>query len=567
MPVPLDEAVVSYGSLALLFLAVVLSILVVTRYSDGRSLFAPLRERFVLGIPWGTVIVIAAVYAFFYLVQGGGRDGGPLVTAFRSWSFWYPQGLFASSFSHASHSHLIGNLLGTLAFAPVVEYAWGHYPSTESSTRIEAWKVRFFGTPAGRITVFVAGVFLAGILGAMFVPGAIIGFSGVVFALAGFALVARPLLAVGAILALQAIRLFRRSLLDPLLFATAEPRFVSPSWADTALQGHLFGLLLGALAAVWVLRRRKTQPKLRYIWFAVLVFAVTRSMYAIYWYRGADQFVLYQALGTAGVLALASLVALAALPDNRPLSKRLGTCPQLRTVAAALLVVALVLLGVSGAVYNAVSVSPGDEMDDGIEIEDYTVAYVTDVEDQYIGAVEVPYLWDGLSVNVSGVVVASDERNAWALERSSNRLAFDGQATIPVGGATWRETVSVDRTEWSFVDGNGTYQVYGTVGEREGWSLLHQDSPAVADLTLSSHNLSIEPATVTDTATERLEPTPQAYELVVTRNDSVVATEPIPPHNESISVADLTFERIENDLVAKTDGTRIRLAEYRTEGR
>lgn len=540
MPLAAGDPLLDALSLLALLAAVALSVVVIRRYSDRDALLEPLRERFVFGIPWGTLVVVGFLYAFYYLVQGGGADGGPITTAFRSWSLFYPLGLLFSSFAHASESHLIGNLLGTAAFAPIVEYAWGHYPG-EDGARTSALLER----PAGRIAAFVGIVLLVGLAGSLFVPGAVIGFSGVVFAMAGFALVARPVLTVFAILGVQALRLLWSALLDPVVTATARPRFVSPSWADIALQGHLFGLLVGVLLAVALLRIRDERPDLLYIWFATLVFAVTRSMYAVYWYLGADSFVLYRALGTAGVFFLASVVGLAVYADRTPASRLRISSGQ---AAVAIVVVIVSMVAVSGLAYNVSSVSPGPDVEDGMTVGDYRVAYVEDVEDQYISSVTIPFL-GGLSTEVSGVVVASDSRNAWELARSKRRLAFDGGATIPVGGATWRETVYVNRTAWSLLGKNTTYKVYASQGDADR-ELLYAADPAEAALTLNHSRVAIAPTT-------------DFYEIVLTRNGSEIGTAPVPAAGSSVTVANITFAREGRELFARHDGTAVRLAEFK----
>jgi len=493
----------------------------------------PLRERFVLGVPWGTATVLVGLVAVYYLVQGGGTDSGPVVQGFRSWSLWYPQGTLLSSFAHASESHLTGNAFGTLTFAPVVEYAWRHYP--DGSARIQH--------PAARVGAFVLGVVAVGIAGALFVPGAIIGFSGVVFALAGFALVVRPLVAVLALLGIRVVRLLYRAFTDPVVTAEARPRFVSPSWADTALQGHLFGVLVGVLLAVALLGLRDRRPDIRHVLFGALVFAVARSLYAIYWFLGADEFVLFQAAGAAGVVLFATLVALAAGPrDWRP-----GAGPPPATVAVGLLGVVVAALAVSGLVFSLVLVSPGDEVQNGIEVRDYTVAYVDGAQDQYVSALEVPGLGSPLSATQSGVVVASDRRNAWGLDSSAGELAFEGATTVTVGGLTWRETVYVDRTEWSFLDGNSTFRVEGYHDER--WQVLHTASPAVADSRINGTTVSIAA-------------TPEGYSLALERNNATVFSSPVPEDNETVVGENITFERESDNLFARFGNTDLRIAKF-----
>lgn len=541
MALAFEHPLVELTSLLVLVGALVVAAVLITRYS-GHDLLSPVRERFVLGVPWGTVTVIAGLYLIYYLVQGAGGEGGPIVEGFRSWSLWYPQGTIFSSFTHAGDGHIRGNVYGTIAFAPIAEYAWRHYP--EDGARIT--------TPVARIGAFVGAIVLVGLAGSLFVPGAIIGFSGVVFALAGFALVVRPLLAVGAMLAIQVVRLVVDALFDPVVIAASQPQFVSPSWANTALQGHLFGVLVGVLLAVALFGLRGESPDIRYVFFAALVFAVTRSLWAVYWFLGADEFVLFQAAGVAGVVVFATLVAFATRPAGTRLRSRIGPAIPVRAIAIILLGGVIVVLATSGLVYSIVTVSPGEDLDGGVEVNDYTVAYVDDVEDQYIGAVEIPGIGSPLSTNVSGVVVASDQRNAWGLAISSSQLAFDGEATVPVGDATWRESVHIDRTEWSFVDGNSTYRV---VADHDGGHLLHTDSPAEGNATLDDTVVSIEA-------------TDAGYDLL-TRQTGSDTTDRMSmlESNETADLGGLTFERVENDLFVSYDETELRLAEFNRSNR
>lgn len=532
MTLGVNDALLGSASLVALVAALALAVAVLVRSTTAGRL-DPLRERFVLGVPWGTATVVAVLAVVYYLIQGGGSNGGPVVQGFRSWSLWYPQGVVFSSFAHASESHLTGNVFGTLAFAPIAEYAWRHHPG--KSARIQ--------NPYARIGVFVLGVIAVGIAGALFVPGAVIGFSGVVFALAGFALVVRPLATVLAILGVRVARLLYRALTDPVVTAEARPRFVSPSWADIALQGHLFGVLVGILLAVALLRLRESRPDLRYVFFAALVFAVVRSLYAIYWFLGSDEFVLFRAAGVAGVLLFATLVVLATRPpDWRP-----SVGPPPATVAAGLLAVAVALLAVSGLAFSLVFVSPGEDLEDGIDVRDYRVAYVDGAQDQYVSAIEIPGLGSPLSATQSGVVVASDRRNAWGLDVSAGRLAFDGDATVVVGDATWRETVYVDRTQWSFLDGNTTFRVEAFHDDR--WHLLHTASPAVGNARIDGTNVSIAA-------------TPEGYDLLAERNSAPIFRGPIPENNETVAVGSLTFERENNSLSVRYDDTELRIAEF-----
>jgi membrane associated rhomboid family serine protease len=542
-----DDALVRIVSRVGLIGALLLSLVVVTRFSDDGSLLAPLRKRFVLGVPWGTVIVILLVYAVYRVVQGGGEPGGPIVVGFRSWSLWYPQGLLLSSFSHSSESHLIGNLLGTVAFAPIVEYAWSHYPRQRGSQSFSSWRTN----PFVRIGVVVVATVLVGIGGALFVPGAVIGFSGVVFAFAGFALVTRPITTVLAILGIQVVSLVRRAFVDPWSVAVAQPEFSLPSGANTALQGHLFGLFVGIVLAVAVVRYRGQWPKLRHIWFAVLVFAVSRSMHAVYWFLSADEFVFFRALGTAGVLVMASLVALAALSRDRPLVARIDL--PVRTAAVGLLLAVVCALALVAVPYNLAPVTPGDATADGIQVRDYTVTYAEDAENKYISALELPVVRESMTVNMSGVIVTSDRRNVWELDTSAGRLAFNGRSLVVLGDATWRDTVYINRTEWALTGGNTTYKVFGTHGD-DPRRLLFAAEPALARPIVNGSRISIEPAE-------------QFYDVAVRRNGSRIGAERIPSHNDTVAIGGITFAREGQKLIAIHERTVVEIAKYRLDRR
>ncbi len=559
MTLSLDGIILETLSLVALVVALVLSTVVLSRYSRLDNPVSVLRKRFVYGIPWGTAIVIALVYAVYYLVQGGAEEGGPIMTAFRSWSLWYPQGTLFSSFAHASHSHLQGNVLGAIVFAPIVEYAWGHYrpqQATPTGTVLgresnSVWG-RVLSVPAGRIAVFVGAVIIVGFLGSLLVPGAVIGFSGLVFAFAGFALVVKPLVTIVAILGLQVLRLVVRAFENPIVTATTEARIVTPSWVDVALQGHLFGVLIGALLAVALLNLRNQQPEIIYVWFAALVFAVTRSMDAVYWYLGTDQYILFRAVGTAGIIILAVVIAVAATgPQVGRL--RLQRLPGLKPVAVGLLIAAVVALSIGGIAYSVTPISPGTELEDAsegqLDVGDYTITYAEGVEDQYIGSVSVPPLWEP-SVTVSGVIVTSDERNIWERAVSANELAFDGRVAIPVGDTTWREIVYVDRTAWSFTEGNSTAKVFGTVGDEE-WTLLYRDSPAKSDMRVNGANVSIEPVD-------------EFYNLTVEQDGQEIASKQLPTENETFRIDGVEYERVNDDIRVSHEGTEFTLAEFQT---
>ncbi|PSQ44187.1 hypothetical protein BRD17_04655 [Halobacteriales archaeon SW_7_68_16] len=94
-----------------------------------RGVVARLRARLLLGLPVGTLLVVGFVLAVYLFVQDGLADtADPLVIPFRAWSYVYPLGVLTSAFAHDGPGHLTGNLLGTLVYGSLAEYAWGHVP-------------------------------------------------------------------------------------------------------------------------------------------------------------------------------------------------------------------------------------------------------------------------------------------------------------------------------------------------------------------------------------------------------------------------------------------------------
>ena len=541
MQLPLDESLLEALSLWVLALSLLYASYVLVRAGGLRPVTDRLRSRFVLGVPWGTVVVILGVATVYFLIQGGGQAGGPVVVAFRSWSFSYPLGLFLAPFSHGSDAHVTGNLLSTVAFAPIAEYAWSHYPTRRGSHTFSSWRTN----PFGRILVFVAGVALTGVLTSVFIPGALIGFSGVVFAFGGFALVTRPLLAVFALVGERIVRLAYNSIQDPVVVAQGREQFVTPFWADIAVQGHAMGLLIGIFLGLLVARWRGEWPGVRRVWFAVLVFAGTKALYALYWYLTSTRYVLFQAVGLAAIVVLATLIAVAFARSDRPLVGRIDLSR--REAAAGLLLCVVLGLAVVAVPYNAISVSPGPEADTGVQIRDYTVTYVEQVPNRYIAAVDIPLVRDSLQVNTSGVIVTSAKRDAWEAVVPAGRLAVRGYAVVPVGGLGWRETVVVNRSTWSTIDGPETYKVFvrRVGGERKQ---VFTDEPANVSAIVSNRSIQIRPAD-------------RGFDLAIRRNGTLLATTPIPQPGANATVAGLTFNRTESSLRVISNGTRIRIAQ------
>jgi hypothetical protein len=272
-------------------------------------------------------------------------------------------------------------------------------------------------------------------------------------------------------------------------------------------------------------------------------------MEAVYIARGGGEFVLYRALGTAGVIVLATAVALLVTERNRAFVPRPSV--SVRTVAVGLLLVVLCSLALTGVAFNLVSVTNGDAVEGGIDVRDYTVMYAENAENQYIADSPLP---DFLTPPpaASGVIVTSEQREAWVQVASAREFAAEGRRVIALGDATWREVVVVSRTAWTFVDGNETYKVFGN---RAGTSAqqLFASGPANASVIINGTTVAIEP-------------TPESYALSVSRNGTVLGQAPVPEHNQTVEIADITFERDQNSLIARYERTEIEFARYRVGG-
>ncbi|WP_423998004.1 rhomboid family intramembrane serine protease [Halorubrum trapanicum] len=254
------------------------------------------RSRLLLGVPWGTLFVIAGVIGVYLFVQSGIDDPNrPVVIPFRSWSYFYPEGLVWSSFAHAGRGHLTGNLLSAVVAGGLAEYAYGHFPDGREVDRGDGLVVRLrrllsrprqlpsrlrrlprrvrevpsriaavespAESPYVRAFLIVPGAAVAfGLLSALFALGPVIGFSVVVFGYWGFALVSRPVAAVVAMAGTTLVGVLYDAVRVPVAFAEASPSYGVPGWANVAIQGHALGLIGGALVAVVLLRRRARRP-------------------------------------------------------------------------------------------------------------------------------------------------------------------------------------------------------------------------------------------------------------------------------------------------------------------
>jgi membrane associated rhomboid family serine protease len=542
LPVELLFRVAVVGSL-------VVSVAVALLVDRPSGLGTRLRERFVLGVPWGTVVSAGVVVGVYLLLQGGLRNWyTPVIIPFRAWSYFYPLGMVAAAFSHSGAGHLIGNLVGTLTLAPLAEYAWGHFPrergaQTFSSLRTNPY-VRAF-------VAFPAAVLVVGLLSSVFAVGPVIGFSGVVFAFAGVALVNYPLGTVIALAGGGAIRLVYNALRSPILTARGRPAFISPWWAEIAIQGHAIGLLIGVLIGLVIVRARRSadRPSARRLWLGAFLLGVEQSLWAVYWFRGSNTFVLYRAAGVVLLAGLAVVIVLAVVARDDPLFEWefAGDAGVVRNwqVAAGVLLLSTAAIAGPAVPANLFTADSDDLAGDAWTVRDYEVTYAENVENGMVSVVDIEAFGETTAVNTSGVIVRSERRGIWTTAIPKGRLAFDGRLPVRVGGVGWRETVYAERDGWTVLGGGSVYRVAITDGD--AGRVVYTSTPVTAGPTLDGRNVTVAS-------------TPEHYRLRVTRgNGSVNRSVALPGKNESVTLEGLRFTRNTSTVFVSYNRTRIQL--------
>ncbi len=216
------------------------------------------------------------------------------------------------------------------------------------------------------------------------------------------------------------------------------------------------------------------------------------------------------------------------------------------------MVVLLVVLGalsLAAVPTNVVDLEDDQLPEDGIEVRDYVVTYDENVPNAYFESIWVPTQREGASVNASGVIVASAEREVWIAAVQPGRLAVNGKERVTVGGATWRESVYANRVDWSVLGNDSVYRVQL---RREGGQprTAYTSEPSTADVILDGRNVTV--------AAQQ-----NGFDVSVTRGNETVGQAPLPANMTQTRIGGLTFERNRSRLYAGTDGTRVKIAERR----
>ncbi|WP_049923281.1 rhomboid family intramembrane serine protease [Halopiger djelfimassiliensis] len=565
-------------------------------------------DRLVLGVPWGTLVVLTFVFCVYLFVQDGSTDfSDPVTIPYRAWSYFSPLGIATASFAHASPGHLVGNMAGTAVAAPIAEYAWGHYSGDRGEEPASWWT-----TPWVRAFVLFPGVVIAvGLITSLFSLGPVIGFSGVVFAFAAFALVHYPITTVVAMLGVQGMLLtIYRALRTPIHTVVAQPSPPSPpSWAGIAIQGHALGFFIGLVLGILLLDRRGRRPDALRLWLAVLLFAFSKGLWQIYWFGQGNTFILFQGPGVVIVTTLALVITLALTASENPLVPRrlerafargresgdrssesplarplelavrsgeagaprldrirdlasggeptagtdddrgfsgLSSVSRRGAAFMAVLAVLSIVAGMAVPVNLLVLEDASATSSAAVEIEDYTVDYAENVENELVSGIGIDAVADDAGLEASGVIVASERRNIWQEVVTKSHLAFTGHETVAVGGPGWRETVHVERTGWEPVGNATVYQV-------RLWT--DGDDPSVAyESNESRADVRIDDRTVTVASSDG------TFVLEVQSNETGTVTTPIPDANESTTAGGITFERDVGTIYAVSNGTELAVA-------
>jgi membrane associated rhomboid family serine protease len=436
------------------------------------------RERFVAGLPLGTLVIVGVNVAFFVFAQRA-YTGDVLTVPYLSWSYAYPTGFLTGPVGHANVPHIVGNLTAALVFAPVVEYAIGHKVDTSGEPARRPLVRALVGVP---LAWYGVGVFLS-----FFSWGPSIGFSGVVYFLFGFAVVFYPIVSVGLLVVTEAFRTVLDALRRPVTASAAGESYVTPSWANIALDGHVLGLLIGVALAVLVARRRGAEVDGYRVGAAVFIIGLAQGLYAVWTVDGSTYF-LYRALGVAFVALLAVLVGYFAEVESssHPFLGLDEFVPR-RSVSVSAVLVPIVVICVVGLITGLGSVSTVDDVD-SVEVDGYSVWYGEDVENERV--VSVPFI-DAAPVNftVSGVIVTNEDRGIWYRVASKGRLSTDPSRSFLVGGLGWHDEVTVERVGLESPTGNASYSVLVTA--RNETSTVYESPPARTATTVDGWRLNL----------------------------------------------------------------------------
>jgi membrane associated rhomboid family serine protease len=492
-----------------------------------------LRIRLLGGVPWGTLL-LSCLLVFVYLsVQNGAvRWSEPLVIPFTSWSYSHPLGMVLGPVSHTNPEHLLDNLAGVLVFGSLAEYVFAHKRGGTNSGR-------FSGTPRVRaVVLFPAGALGVGLLGSVFSWGPTIGFSNVVFAFAGFAVVRYPILTVVAVSVRDGIAVVGRTIDHPSVVATGT-RATEPWFVDIAVQGHLFGLLLGILLGALTLSSRdEDPPSVLRLGTGLALFSLVQSLWVVWWPRGSS-YVLGRGLG---VVLIACIAVLGTAGVVLTVSGSKNRLPNPYVGIVILLVPLAIMAGIAIPI-NATTDVTAPSGAETVDIHGYEVTYVEDGTNQRLAPFAAV---TGNRPTAGGVVVVNPERGIWTQTVDRTSLAADGTASVRLGGIGWERTVFILQRAWRMTGDEVASQVW--VHPNDG--LLHRvyaSAPATGTAVIDGYNVSIVPEGV-------------RFEISVSRDNETVGTATVPHRGQTASIGKLTVHRESDTLIVSVNRTSVPVA-------
>ena len=526
--------------LTLVALAAAVGSVVAIRFLLGRPFTAGLRTRFVLGVPWGTVLTVLGLLLIYAVVQGGwAHPRNPLVLPFRTWGYDYLLGTVAAAFTHNGWSHLINNVTATVAFAGVAEYAWSHYPRERGAATFSS-----LGTnPYARILAVPLFAVVVGLFTSLTGLGPLIGFSGVVFAFAAFAIVQAPIAAALGLVGIRIIRLLISTAMDPQQPAGIYQTVVTPWWAEVAIQTHGVGFVAGLLAGIGYAVYRGEWSNPLHVWFATLVFTISQGMWAIFVPLTGSSWLLLRWLGTALVFLLALLAAVGAYRNDRLLLGRIDL--HRRELAVGLLIVGIAAMSLAAIPFHVAAVGEEPAPNGVVEVRDYTVGYGENVPEGYVSAVDLP-IGEIPAIDSSGVIVTNENRNMWRLSISKERLAKNGRGSVLIGGLGWRERVYADWVGWRVAGNHSVYKVF-LARETGEWKQAYASEPSRSAVVIAGYNLTLAPAD-------------EKFTVTATAGNRTVGPVEVPENGTTVPLGPITLERDEQQLLALHNGTRVPLA-------
>lgn len=500
---------------------------------DRRPWYPLFTERFYYGVPWGSLLALGFVVLVYLVVQDGiSNFRRPVFLPFVNWSYLYPTGVIFASFAHGSAAHLIGNMVTAAVLAPIAEYIWGHYPD-EPTDRIR-------DHPAVRAFVFFPSAVLGlGLFTSLFTWGPVIGFSGVVFGLAGFTVVRFPIITIVALLGRSAIQSIGQALLEPVEVAEVGRVVFTPAWAGISFQGHALGFLMGAFLGVLLLHYREISVEPVRLWLGTILVMIGMGIWAIWTTGNEDTYVLYRGLGFALLFLVGLLITVAAVASDREIK---GWLTRRKTAVIVLAIPILILVGIAIPL-NILTVADYQQPDRAITVDGYDVFYDPDTESHLQPLVAPP----DEPGTTGGVIVVDEDRHIWTTAVSSTDLGFAGEGTVVVGDIMRRADVDVERTGWDPVGNDSVYLV--ELRHDEDVVPTYAANESEADQRIAGYRIAID-ADLED-----------GFSLLVTDPDGEVTRTAMPEANASTTVGDLSIERNDDRLVAVTDDSRVFIAE------